>query len=622
MSLDRTHRFRFPRSAPLLVALLTAGCTDGNGGGGTDVEDNPVPTMSSLSQTEALAGTESLTLTVRGTGFVEASQVLVDGVAGSSTFVDATALDLRLSTGELAQAGTLGISVRNPPPGGGTSGSLELDVLNPSPTLSSLGQTTTFAGIDSLLLSVTGSGFVEQSEVLVDGEPRSATFAASTSLQVVLPGSDFSSARTLWVSVRNPSPGGGTSGSLPLDVVHPSPSITVLPSQGATAGGPGFTLYIHGTGFVSSTVALWNGEPRTTQAVGSNRLLVTIPSSDVASPAAVTIGVETPPPGGGTASASFEVRTVAAATATSVQRLGLVGRHLVSDRARNLLYVSSPSDAPEHANSVVRVDPASASVTGSTFVGSAPGRLAISDDASVLYAGLDGASAVRRVQLDTFEPGLQWALPASQTAGDLEVQPGNPQTAIVSRHRPGYSPPLQGVTVYDDGVPRPMSSRGHTGGNRITVLGAPDVVYGFNNAHTGFEFFTIAITEEGASHVQETRSLMTGFYTDIVGDAGRVYGSDGSMVDAEQHQRIAGLQAGHAVRPDPETGRVYILDDTGIDVFDMNTFTLLGTIPVSGHSFDHPANAIKALVRWGDDGLAFLDLDELIIVRSPIVSGS
>jgi hypothetical protein len=45
---------------------------------------------------------------------------------------------------------------------------------------------------------------------------------------------------------------------------------------------------------------------------------------------------------------------------------------------------------------------------------------------------------------------------------------------------------------------------------------------------------------------------------------------------------------------------------------------VLGTVPVSGVSLEHPASAYPHLVRWGGDGLAFVDTDEVFLVRSPL----
>jgi hypothetical protein len=204
-------------------------------------------------------------------------------------------------------------------------------------------------------------------------------------------------------------------------------------------------------------------------------------------------------------------------------------------------------------------------------------------------------------------------------AGEIKVVPGQPHTVAVSRQSPGTSPPLAGVTIYDDGLPRSQSSPGHTGGNRIEFLDKPDTLYGYNNAHTGFEFFTISIDAAGARHAFTTGGLISGFYTQITGGAGRIYGTDGSIVDAERRVKVGSFPTStSSMTVDPVLGRAFMLQDNGIAVYDLNNYQLLGTVPVTGVALDHPAVAYPHVVRWGNDGVAFLDSDEVFLVRSPL----
>src|SRR5260370_32599711 len=56
-------------------------------------------------------------------------------------------------------------------------------------------------------------------------------------------------------------------------------------------GGPGFTLTVHGTGFVSGATVNWNGTPLTTNFISSSQLTATVPASNImtAGPASVTV---------------------------------------------------------------------------------------------------------------------------------------------------------------------------------------------------------------------------------------------------------------------------------------------------------------------------------------------
>src|SRR5215472_222396 len=75
-----------------------------------------------------------------------------------------------------------------------------------------------------------------------------------------------------------------------------------------TAGSPGFTLSVVGTGFISgskgASFVYWNGSPRsTTLDPIPGQLQAQIFSSDIASPGPVNVTVVNPAPGGGTSTA-------------------------------------------------------------------------------------------------------------------------------------------------------------------------------------------------------------------------------------------------------------------------------------------------------------------------------
>lgn len=73
-------------------------------------------------------------------------------------------------------------------------------------------------------------------------------------------------------------------------------------------GSAGFTLTVNGTGFVASSVVMWNGNARPTTVVSSSCIKATIRSSDVAISGAASVTVSNPGPGGGTSNVgTFEI---------------------------------------------------------------------------------------------------------------------------------------------------------------------------------------------------------------------------------------------------------------------------------------------------------------------------
>ncbi len=88
----------------------------------------PVPTITSISPTSAIAGAAAFTLTVNGTNFVSGSTVSFNGNARTTTFVSATQLTAAILASDIAIAGNFNVTVTNP---GGTSNAVSLTVLTP-----------------------------------------------------------------------------------------------------------------------------------------------------------------------------------------------------------------------------------------------------------------------------------------------------------------------------------------------------------------------------------------------------------------------------------------------------------------------------------------------------------
>ncbi len=70
-------------------------------------------------------------------------------------------------------------------------------------------------------------------------------------------------------------------------------------------GGPGLTLQVSGTGFVSGATVDFNGAPLTTTFVDSEHLSATVPATDVAKAQTASITVMNPAPGGGASNTDY-----------------------------------------------------------------------------------------------------------------------------------------------------------------------------------------------------------------------------------------------------------------------------------------------------------------------------
>jgi hypothetical protein len=213
---------------------------------------------------------------------------------------------------------------------------------------------------------------------------------------------------------------------------------------------------------------------------------------------------------------------------------------MIADPARGRLYAVVTGSAAEYANELVVIDAAKSAVVASLIVGSDPDALALSDDGSRLWVGLHGALSLREVDLTQWPPvaGAQYALPPGQFAGDavhagvMVVLPDEPQSVAISLHYDGLSPSFAGVAIVDSGNPRPNKTPGHTGAS-LLVGGPPGYLFGFNDQHTGFEFFTLVVDATGVKQT-EHGGLIGGFSTQIFSVGNYVISSGGEVVDVSK----------------------------------------------------------------------------------------
>jgi len=193
----------------------------------------------------------------------------------------------------------------------------------------------------------------------------------------------------------------------------------------------------------------------------------------------------------------------------SVRQLPIVTKDVVFDQITGKFYASVPSRAGAMGNSIARINPVTGVVEGYVFIGSEPGKLALSDDGHTLYVSLDGAAAVRRYDITTQTAGAQFTLGEGVFNGpffvkDLAVAPGNPDLIAVSRKNLTGSPDFEGVAVYDGGVQRPVTTPRHTGSDFIDFSASASTLYGFGDGGSGLQRMRLQVRGRILIHALRT----------------------------------------------------------------------------------------------------------------------
>jgi hypothetical protein len=377
-------------------SLVNSGC--GGSKGGTTPPQNPSPSLSSISPASAVAGSAGVRITVTGSGFAVTSSIYWNGSIIDTTFNSSTSLSATIPGADLATAGTASVNVQTPAPGGGTSAALNFTLTpapNPVPAISSISPASADVSGPAFTLTVTGTQFVAASQVLWNGKQRPTTYVSSTSLTAQIAASDLTTAGTDNITIQTLPPGGGLSNVVGFTVVAPSnpvPAISQISPTSATQNGPAFPLTVIGTGFVTASQVLWNGSSTPTTYVSSTSLTAQIPASDLTAAGTFSVTVQTPAPGGGTTTGlPFTVQSIA----TNLTVLNMQGSDLAWDPSQKKIYVAVPTGAANDAGEIAIVDPiAGTSTSAVALTSETPSGFAIADDASYLYAVVDGGESI------------------------------------------------------------------------------------------------------------------------------------------------------------------------------------------------------------------------------------
>jgi hypothetical protein len=302
------------------------------------------PTLSSVigQPNPLVAGkvTSPFVITVTGAGFTAATQVVVGGVGRATTFVSQTQLRATVLPSDVAAAGTVLITVRNP--GSVASAGFPLAVLYPSPTVTAITPIAIGALIDvdaqALRLTISGSGFVQDalnasvtSIAVVEGVDVVTEFVSTTQLVATVPATLLASAGTKHVAIKNPAPTLGTSNEATLLVSNPLPVLTSLDAgQVSYTSQTGETLWagvvLNGSGFSPDSTA-WVNPPcdtlgfrraQTTRRVNANQAVATIALRCAGN---YELQMRSPQPGGGTSATLTLIVSANVSATTGVQLL-------------------------------------------------------------------------------------------------------------------------------------------------------------------------------------------------------------------------------------------------------------------------------------------------------------
>ena len=244
-------------------------------------------------------------------------------------------------------------------------------------------------------------------------------------------------------------------------------------------------------------------------------------------------------------------------------KLAIATNDIVWDATRSVILASVASSVVGYGNELVEIDPSTGAIGRQVPVGASPGRVAVSDDGSTAYVGLQVAGSVVRIDLRSFTVVSAFTSGLPTTSGlaiprDIAVVPGDANAVAVTWQYRCCGKRFAGLGTYDNGSLR--SSYNVSPGpvvDSITFSG-PSRLYGFNNENNNFDFTTWDVDGIGVHLYRATPGLITNLGTTIKYSNQRLMTSYGAVIDPVQ-RNLMGTYSGSsdAVATSFVTNRVY-----------------------------------------------------------------
>lgn len=290
---------------------------------------NGAPSFSGVSPNSLVAAAQDTPLTLTGGNFLSGATALISGpgiglnTPLTTTVVNANTITATLPAGIAGVVGQYSLIVRNPN-SVADSPAQNINIVYPQAQLSSVTPSPIPAQNAAQTLTLTGANFVSGAQVRIQDEATngqtvnqllSASVISATQINATLPQTLAERVGRYRLTVDNPAPNAGVSGTVNVDVLALTPTFAALSTTSATMTGAAQTLTLTGTNFVSTaqngnpqlgTIVEVNGQPVTASVLSATQISLTLPVTLLDSAQVLTIRTVNPaltingtPQGGG-----------------------------------------------------------------------------------------------------------------------------------------------------------------------------------------------------------------------------------------------------------------------------------------------------------------------------------
>jgi uncharacterized protein (TIGR03437 family) len=380
-----------------------------------------------------------------------------------------------------------------------------------------------------------------------------------------------------------------------------------------------------------NSAVCWNGSPRQSAADTANAgwLDVSLTAADLASPSLAEITVFD-----GSTNSLLADAWVPVGYTVAVQSA-------VYDPTRNVFYIGTgPTSKDSHfaANSITVLNPATGAIGPTLSLNTPVFDLALSDDASALYAALDSLSVVRKFDPAQLAAEGDFSYRPAGTAGGtfgfvappaIAVMPGQPQTvALFYAPQPGIS--TVSLAIFDSGVKRANETSPNDVQDALLFSADGKYLYVGSRAFFNLGGTTYRYSVDATGFPKQTPLAAKGGAPLTIVN-GVLYTSRATMIDAATMTVKTVLPDAVSLAVDAANQRILTAwaawsQDTEyypdvLQAWDLSTWQALGSVQFgSTFYFGYGMAPGWRLFHFGSDGVLMCDDTNLFLFHTPLAA--
>ncbi len=364
-------------------------------------------------------------------------------------------------------------------------------------------------------------------------------------------------------------------------------------------------MTVTGTGFNANSTVELGSTALTTTYVSATQLTASVTSTEIANYGWAAITVSNSSPGGG-------ISQIVPLTIYAL--VNVPANNILFDPFSQSLYATVPSTATNlTGNSVVSINPVTASASTPVFVGSQPTVMTETSDGNYLYIGLSGANSI--AQFNLMGQSLTATIPLSLTqygsassvaATSLAAMPGTDTTLAINMNGTWGNFGIFDITGSGSGATgsfRSNLSGIYSGVN--PVFADASHVYAYDSQTSGAEFYRYSVNASGLTLTDGTTlDGMGGYDGGIQLANGFVYGAGGGIANPSTtppsqiatlplldfyNSGIAGSAVANAADPSIQKEFLMLENHAGTSAYGLVRYDLTRYLPET--LFDMPESA-------------------------------